>query len=166
MPGPERRLRKRRLPGQGDRARQPDDARGELDACALEVERGGVSYTVDTLRAIHATHPDAQLTLIVGADVARTLPSWREPSELLRLADLAVALRAGAGPDDVRDALSGLLDDPRSTGRQPANRQLSGGRSRFLDMPVIDVSSSRVRDRVRRGDPVAELVGPGRLLHR
>ncbi len=140
-PGPERRLRMCRL--------AIEDAPG-LGVCAMEVERGGQSYTVDTLRALAAAHPDARPTLIVGADVARTLPSWREPAELMALADLAVALRAGTGPGAVRDAL-----DPLLAGGPPSEARL-----RFLEMPVVDISSSSVRDRVRRGEPIEELVGP------
>ena len=67
-----------------------------LGVCTLELERPGPSYTVDTLRSIHESNPDAELTLIVGADMARTLDSWREPREILRLARLAVAEREGS----------------------------------------------------------------------
>ena len=62
------------------------DGAPAVAVCALEIERGGPSYTVDTLRSIHASHPDAELTFIVGADTASTLPTWREPQELLELA--------------------------------------------------------------------------------
>jgi nicotinate-nucleotide adenylyltransferase len=160
-PGPEHRLRMCRLAVEDHRGRHPEDSSAGLAACSLEVERGGPSYTVDTLRAIHATHPDAQPTLILGADVARTLPSWREPLRLLALADLAVALRAGTGADEVRDALAPLLADRSSAEPRPADGQPSREHLRFLDMPLIDVSSSQVRDRIRRGDPVEELLGPG-----
>jgi nicotinate-nucleotide adenylyltransferase len=157
-PGPEHRLRMCRLAIEDDRARHPGAAADELAACSLEIQRGGVSYTVDTLRAIHAAHPDAQLTLIVGADVARTLPTWREPRELLALADFAVALRTGAEHDDRSGAPTGLGDDLRPAGLLP-DRSL-GEHPRLLDMPAIDVSSSQVRDRVRHGAPVEDLVGP------
>ncbi len=149
-PGPRHRLQMCRLAIEGDRA-QPSGAPGGLAVCALEVERGGVSYTVDTLRALDAADPDAKLTLIVGADVALTLPSWREPLQLLELADLAVALRIGAGREEVRGALAPLLADLRTATER--------GRLRFLEMPVVDVSSSAVRERVGRGEGVAELVG-------
>ena len=44
-----------------------------VGACALEIDRGGPSYTVDTLEQIHASHPEAELTFVVGADTALTL---------------------------------------------------------------------------------------------
>ncbi len=117
-----------------------------IEASALEVERGGVSYTVDTLRALHAMHPEAELTLIVGADTARTMSSWREPEELLELASLAVAERDELDADAVGKALAGLRVTPRMT---------------MLRMNKIDVSSSRVRELVAVGAPVTELVGEG-----
>jgi nicotinate-nucleotide adenylyltransferase len=105
-----------------------------VEVCALELERAGPSYTVDTLRALHAAHPDIAISFILGADVARTLPAWRESGELSALADFAVALRPGAA-------------------------EPSGFPVTLMKMPVYDVSSSTVRARVSRGLPVEELVG-------
>jgi nicotinate-nucleotide adenylyltransferase len=142
-PGPEHRLRMCRLAVADT---------GGLDVSALEIERGGPSYTVETLRALHAAHPDTQLTLIVGADVAGTLSAWREPAELLALAELAVALRAGCEPREPQKIRSSL--NPLLSGSAPYFGL------RFLGMPAIDISSSSVRERVRRGVAVEELVGP------
>jgi nicotinate-nucleotide adenylyltransferase len=120
-----------------------------LEVCALEIERAGSSYTVDTLRAMHASHRDDRLTFIVGADMARTLPSWREPRELLRLAELAVAEREGAGREEVAQALAELRPE---SGGEPAGVA-------FLRMPAMPVSSSLVRKRVAGGVPIEDLVG-------
>jgi nicotinate-nucleotide adenylyltransferase len=122
--------------------------RAGLEACALEVERGGPSYTADTLRAIHAGHPEAELTFIVGADTAGTLPAWHEPGVVLELAELAVAARSGTDRGDVLDAIAGVLGTPRP-----------GERVRFLDTPELDISASGVRARVAAGEGVRELVG-------
>jgi len=129
-----------------------------LSVCAVELERGGTSYTVDTLRDIHASHPDAELTFIVGADTASTLPGWREPAEILRMADLAVAGRVGSEREQVRRTLASLAADTETAGS-------AGARARFLAMPAIDISSSLVRERVARGEPVVELVGPAVAAH-
>ncbi len=144
-PGPEHRLRMCRLCVEGVDG---------LSVCELEIERGGPSYTVDTLQAIHSSHPDAQLTFIVGADTASTLPAWREPARLLELADLAVAARTGSDREDVLETVAGLL----AAGLPGAS---GGGRARirFLDMPAIEVSSSMARERAARGDPIDDLVG-------
>jgi nicotinate-nucleotide adenylyltransferase len=115
-----------------------------LGVCTLELERPGPSYTVDTLRSIHASDPEAELTLIVGADMARTLGSWREPREILRLARLAVAAREGSTREEVVDPLASLGGE---------------GRIVFLHMPPHDISSSSVRRRLTAGEPIEELVG-------
>ncbi len=135
-PGAEHRLAMCRLAALGE---------PRLAVCTLELERPGPSYTVDTLKSIHASDPDAELTLIVGADMARTLGSWREPREILSLARLAVAERDGSTRKEVLDALSPL-----------------GGADRIvsLRMPPHDVSSSQVRRRLTAGEPIDGLVGP------
>jgi nicotinate-nucleotide adenylyltransferase len=142
-PGSEHRLRMCRLCVAGTAG---------LLVSALEMERGGRSYTVDTLESIHASHPQAELTFIVGADTANTLPSWREPERLLELADLAVAGREGPGPGGVLQSLAPLLAVRRSGEGDEAIR--------FLDMPAVRISSSMVRERVARGDQIEDLVGP------
>jgi nicotinate-nucleotide adenylyltransferase len=134
-----------------DGARGASGADG-LSVCALEIDRGGLSYTVDTLNAIHASHPDAQLTLIVGADTASTLPSWREPAKLLELANLAVAARAGSASQQVLDSVARLRV------AAPAGQPRAGG-IRFLEMPEIEISSSDARRRAARGEPIEGLVG-------
>jgi nicotinate-nucleotide adenylyltransferase len=164
-PGPEHRLRMCRLAVQGVDG---------VTACAVEIERGGLSYTVDTLRSLHASHPHAELTFIVGADTASTLGSWREPEQLLELAQLAVATRvasdahpggrtqtgaagqAGAARRRVLEALGAieLSDGAAGEARTGADRV------RFLQMPPIEVSSSLVRRRVAGGEAVDDLVGP------
>lgn len=115
-----------------------------LSVCAIELERDGPSYTVDTLNAIHTSDPEAELTFIVGADIAATLPSWHEPQRLLELASLAVAGRAGG---DRQATLAALAQVTRES------------RVRFLDSPVLDVSSSLVRERAATGEPLEGLVG-------
>ncbi len=114
-----------------------------LAACDLELRRPGPSYTVDTLRALHAADPARELTFILGADMARTLARWRQPREILALARLAVAERDGTARDEIRQTLAPLK---------------AAGRLEFLDMPPIDVSSSAVRERVADGAPIDGLV--------
>jgi nicotinate-nucleotide adenylyltransferase len=128
-----------------------------LAVSELELQRGGASYTVDTLQSIHASHPDAELTFIVGADVARTLPAWREPARVLELARLAVAARSGSSAEEALGALGSVSGSP---GEPPAAAPWPAGEPRLLRMPVIEISSSAVRERVASGEPVEELVGP------
>lgn len=116
-----------------------------VSACALEVRRGGASYTVDTLSEVHDARPDADLTLIMGADVALTLPSWRRPGSLLELASIAVARRGGS---ENGGALPELVESLAG----------SGARISILEMPPIEVSSSLVRERAAAGLPIDGLV--------
>src|SRR4051795_6672889 len=109
----------------------------------LEIERGGPSYTVDTLRALHDRAPEHALTFIVGGDMAYSLPSWREPEAVLGLARLAVAERAGLRREDIVQRLEPLH---------------SGDRVAFFDMPRIDLSSSAIRARVAAGRPIRDLL--------
>jgi nicotinate-nucleotide adenylyltransferase len=60
------------------------------EASAMEFERSGPTYTVDTLIAVSEQHPGTELHLIVGEDVARTLDTWHRPDEVRRLAQLVV----------------------------------------------------------------------------
>ncbi len=121
-----------------------------VDVCTLELERPGPSYTVDTLRAIHANQPDAELTLILGADMARTLGSWREPREILKLARLAVAERDDVTRREVLDTLAPLAGAERVA---------------FLDMAPCDISSSQVRRQLAAGEQIEELVGTDVAAH-
>lgn len=117
-----------------------------LQASRAELDRPGPSYTVDTLRAMHRERPDAELTLVVGGDMAADLPTWREPEVVLGLARLAVAERTGSGRALVAKRLASLAGEDQVS---------------YLDMPPVDVSSSLVRDRVARGESIDELVPDG-----
>jgi nicotinate-nucleotide adenylyltransferase len=114
-----------------------------IEVSDLEIERGGASYTVDTLRALHERDPEHALTFIVGGDMAHSLPSWREPEAVLELARLAVAERDGLRRDDIAARLEPLH---------------AGDRVVFFDMPRIDLSSSAIRDRIAAGRPLRYLV--------
>src|SRR5258705_9736133 len=85
-PGPETRLALCQAAIAGDE---------DLEISTLEIERGGPSYTVDTLRALHGSREGDDLTFIVGGDMASSLPSWREPEAILQLARMAGAERDG-----------------------------------------------------------------------
>ncbi len=120
-----------------------DGHRDWLEVSAIEVDRDGPSYTVDTLRQIHATQPGDELTFIVGGDMAWSLPSWREPEEILQLASVAVAERTGARREEVRARLAGMQGAHRIS---------------YIDVPRLDISSSALRRRVREGRPIDYLV--------
>jgi nicotinate-nucleotide adenylyltransferase len=114
-----------------------------LAVSTLEVDRGGASFTADTLRELHDLEPEHDLTFIVGGDMAQSLPAWHEPEAVLALATLAVAEREGVRREDIVRRLEPLHD---------------GDRVVFFDMPRIDISSSAIRRRVAEGHPIRYLV--------
>lgn len=125
---PEHRWEMTRLAVEGVDYFRPDDR---------EVHRDGWTYTADTL----ATFPiEIQITLILGADSARNLPTWQQADEVLSRVDLAVAPRPGVDAASVEESM-----------RQAVKMV-------WLDMVPLDVSGTVIRERVGRGMPSRFLV--------
>lgn len=112
-----------------------------VQACDLEVRRGGISYTVDTLDELADRHPGAELVLILGADQAAELGSWHRPERVVELATVALAERPGASVERGAAVVSRL-----------------GGRVRRFAMPQLEISSTAVRERSSAGEPIGRLV--------
>lgn len=137
-------------PGAGHRAALCEAAVAGDDRFAVsrvEIERAGASYSVDTLRDLHAREPEHELTFIVGGDMAHSFPEWRDPEAVLELAELGVAEREGVRRADITERLLPLRG--------------AAERVRFFDMPRLDISSSLVRRRAAAGWPVRYLVPDG-----
>ncbi len=113
--------------------------------CALEVERSGPSYTVDTLTMLQKQlGSEASLFFILGRDTLAGLPLWKEPKKLVQLCRLVVAPRLGSKDlKHLETSLPDLLDKVTQ-----------------LDMPVIGISSSGIRRRIAQGLPIRYLVPP------
>lgn len=107
---------------------------------ALEIERGGVSYTVETLATIRHVQPDAKLFLLMGADSLHDLPTWREPKRICELASLAV-VRRGGSPEPDFNVLAPIV----------AADQLAEIRTCQVQMPLIELSSTDLRQRAATG---------------
>ncbi len=112
----------------------------------IEADVPGRSYTVDTLRRLHESRPEDELTFIMGGDMAYALPTWHEPEAVLGLATLGVAEREDIRRADIMEHLAGLA---------------GADRIRFFDMPRLDISSSDIRRRVAAGRPIRYLVPDG-----
>jgi nicotinate-nucleotide adenylyltransferase len=110
-----------------------------FDVDAIETERGGLSFSVDTVAAYADRYPDAERFFLVGADVVRSFGSWREPERLARLATIVV-VRRGDEP-------------PEMANRQPVA-------ARHIQTRRIDVSSTEIRERVRAGQSIRGFVPP------
>ena len=87
-----------------------------LVPCDVEIQRGGVSYTIDTVREIKALYPDAELFFIVGEDSVAGLPHWRSYDELVKLCRFVSFPRTWESSTEIRrrmeagETLEGLLD--------------------------------------------------------
>lgn len=110
-----------------------------------ELRRSGPTYTIDTLRQLTAEHPQAELLLVIGADQAEALHSWRDSDQILRLATIAVAARARPDPNA----------PPFDIG------SLRGARFATVELPPMPVSATQVRALAAAGQGIDHLVPPG-----
>lgn len=113
-----------------------DDPR--FTVSSIEIDRGGLSYTVDTLATFAENYPGVDLFLLIGADSVETFSRWRDPDRIMQLASVAVLQRGTDGAATV---------DP------PGMRMVTGRR--------VDVSSTEVRERVRASKPIRGFVPEG-----
>jgi nicotinate-nucleotide adenylyltransferase len=121
-----------------------NDSRFVVDA--YEVRKGGLSYTVDTLRRYRALYPETELYFLLGADAAATLPAWKEIEKFGELCTLAVYPRPEA-----TEFSQSLPEELISLGL----------RYELIPMDYWPVSSSLIRRRLREGKPVRYYVPDG-----
>jgi nicotinate-nucleotide adenylyltransferase len=107
----------------------------------VEIE-ARLRYTLDTLEALRAAHPDHGMDFIIGSDSLLQFATWYRPEAILDLCRLAVALRPGDDPGAIAEARDAW----------------GAGRVVLLDSVPVAVSSTLVRERVRRGAPIRYLV--------
>lgn len=143
------------------RATMMQDARHRLAMCRIavkgrpllqvsdiELTRGGTSYTVDTLRALSGRYPGVRLYFIMGADMFLTLEAWRNFPEIARLAVLCSSPR-----------LPGQAAELRRYARQLAERY--GAQCDIEDVPVMEVSSTQIREALASDGAADTLLPPG-----
>lgn len=106
----------------------------------IEIDRPGASYTLDTVLALRAAHPGTAWVLIIGQDQYASLHTWRGWQQLLGLVTLAVAKRPGAT----------ALPHP----------EVQALPHHMLPLPMLDISATEIRHRVRRGEDISQLVPP------
>jgi len=121
-----------------------------LEASRIEIDRGGPSYTADTMNELRSAHPDAELYLAVGSDVAAELGTWHRFEEIRGLATLVVVDRGGAFEVGGEDKWGW------------------SGPVRHVQIPSLEVSSSDLRERLLMGRSVEFLIpGPAiRVIRR
>ena len=110
----------------------------QFELCEIELRRDGPSFTVDTLARLTSDHPDDEFTLLLGADSLRDLPTWREPGRILQMCEIVAVNRAGHSHPP-------LAEFAPVEGIELADRVT------LASMPDIGLSSSVIRDEVRKG---------------
>lgn len=116
--------------------------------CRMEIDRGGESYSIQTIRELQERHPTAELFFIVGRDAALNLPTWHEWEEILEQTTLVVVNRPEPTDDD---------DESRDDTSELS--AVLGDRFTYLEIPPIPISSTALRDRFRSQEPT-ELMTP------
>jgi nicotinate-nucleotide adenylyltransferase len=106
----------------------------------VDIERGGQTYTVDTLRDLHAEYPDDQLFFITGADALEQILTWRNADELFTFAHFIGVTRPGYRLN---------------------NKHLPNGKVSLVEVTAMAISSTACRERVQKGEPVWYLVPDG-----
>jgi len=117
------------------------DARCEISD--LELRRGGVSYTVDTLRALREAHPEAEFFLLVGGDMLASFHTWKDYGKILKMATLCV----------MRRTQEALPENPHFT-------QTQREKVLFLDALPLVISSTEIRLRCASGEDITPFVPP------
>jgi len=104
---------------------------------AGEIDRAGLSFTVDTLKALAQRFPDAERFFLIGEDAMTAFGEWRDPEQILRLARLAILRRPGAKDGQRAELPAGTI---------------------ALATRLVDVSSTEIRQRVRDGRSIRGFV--------
>lgn len=125
----EHRLAMTKLAVEGNKVFEVSDA---------EIQRPGMSYTVDTLKGLNAVFPQANLSLIIGADNFVEIETWKSPDEIVSLADVIVMNRPGYASVNVRHKYSKY--------------------ARFVNVPPIGISGSEIRRRIKQHRSIRYLV--------
>jgi len=104
----------------------------------IEISRGGISYTVDTIRLLKKLFPGDELQLIIGVDNLTEFDTWKDPEDILSLVHVIAMSRPGPG------------------GAAPAFQERKG--VSICNIPLIDISATEIRQRVGKGLPIRFLV--------
>ena len=137
-PGKAHRLAMTRLMGE----QAALDTGVEVEVSAMEVEREGKSYSVDTVREIHEQYPGAELWLLMGTDMFLSFQNWYKPEEILRYAGLCAFGRTEKDGE--------ALFTPQ---RDFLGEKFPGSRIVTMTLPnLVDVSSTELRERIPRGE--------------
>lgn len=122
-------------------------AHPKFEVDPIEIQRGGVSYTIDTIEQLQSNEPDATWFLLIGADSLKDFKKWKSPEQLLRTVKLVVANRGGHPEPDWQE-LGGIASP----------EEIQSIMQRRLDIPVVEISSTSIRERIEKNRSIRYLV--------
>ena len=118
-----------------------------FELCTRELDRGGISYTVDTLEELKQQYPDDELFLLMGADSLAGFPQWRNPDRICQIATPVVVRRPGTEEVDLARIIQPIVSAER----------FEEIRQHQIVSRLIEISSSEIRDRRASGKSIRYL---------
>ena len=117
-----------------------------FDVSRIEIDRPGITYTIDTIEALKKIcRPDVRLYFITGADAIHQIMSWKEPERLLTLCDFVAVTRPGYRKNQMFEEIGEI-------------REKFASRIHYMEVPALAISSSDIRERARKGEPIKYLL--------
>ena len=112
----------------------------------IDIDRPAPHYAVDTMRLLGIENPDAELIYLMGGDSLKNLLTWYQPAEFVRGCHALGVMRRPGNPVDLANL------EPQIPGITQ--------KIQFFDSPLVDISASQIRDRIREGSPFQDFIHP------
>jgi len=126
---------------------------------AMERERGGRSYSIDTLRQLRRENPEDDFFFIIGGDSFAEIASWHMYSDIFACSNIVAVQRPGSTFESLAQALPPAIANEFSSGETPRSLAHSSGHSLYaVDGVLLDISSSHIRSLVKSGRSIRYLV--------
>ena len=130
-----------------------------MEALDLEAKRPGLSYSVETLKEMHRLfHPDPEFFFILGTDAFQEIETWKDYRHLFDYAHFVIIQRAGFQEENVADVVTQGGIDITPTDRPEVFLAPSGNQVIVMMTTLLDISSTRIRQMVSRGESIRFLV--------
>ena len=118
----------------------------EFSVSSLELDRGGISYTIDTIKNLKTMYAEeTEIYFIIGRDMVGTLKTWKDIDQLFDLCYFLVAMRPVDNADYIKEELADF-----------SSKEIS--KIKKLNTLEIDISSTEIRDKLKRGEAIKHIV--------
>lgn len=127
-----------------------------FDISDIEIKRGGTSFTYDTLLELHKKYKDTLFYLVIGEDNFKDFCYWKNYKQIFKLAQVVVIKRA-VDPENLQLKMSSGADEDCMS---KTNKEITKKQFIFVDTPLMDISSTEIRKRVKSGKNIDYFVTP------